>query len=119
MTLDSGWPGSDHASSLEPAQLAALVADIRRVELALGTPAKAVQPCENACWLKLGKTVVARRSLPAGHRLAAADLAVKVAEPKGWRPERLARLVGRRLSHALREDDSITDDVLQPGEQQD
>ena len=117
MTLDSRWRGSDHACSLEPAQLAALVTDIRRLELALGTPAKAVQPSELQCWLKLGKTVVARRPLSAGHRLAAADLAVKVAEPKGCRPERLAQLVGRRLRTDLQADDSITDDLLEPESQ--
>ncbi|KAF0309743.1 Sialic acid synthase [Amphibalanus amphitrite] len=114
VTLDHSWRGSDHACSLEPAQLTALVSDIRRLELALGTPAKAVQPSEHACWLKLGKTVVARRELAAGCRLTAADLAVKVAEPKGWRPERLNQLVGRRLRTALQADDSVTDDVLEP-----
>ncbi|XP_037093484.1 sialic acid synthase-like [Pollicipes pollicipes] len=113
LTLDRSWRGSDHGSSLEPTQLAQLVTDVRRLELALGSPEKVVLPVEHACWLKLGKSAVAARQLPAGHRLTAADLLVKVAEPMGWRPELLHELIGRRLRRDLEADQSVTEDVLE------
>ena len=53
VTLDKTWKGSDHAASLEPAELAALVREIRTVELALGSPVKQMLPCEASCHKKV------------------------------------------------------------------
>jgi N-acetylneuraminate synthase/sialic acid synthase len=55
---------------------------------------------------KMGKTLVAARDLPAGHLLTAADIAVK-SPGGGLPPSELDRLLGRRLSQALRADDMI------------
>ena len=52
-TLDRTWKGSDHAASLEPMGLSKLVRDLRAVEAALGSPAKAIQPCELPARAKL------------------------------------------------------------------
>lgn len=46
VTLDKSWKGSDHAASLEPAELEALVREIRIVEMAMGSPVKRMLPCE-------------------------------------------------------------------------
>jgi len=46
LTLDRGTWGSDHAASIEPAELAALVAAIRTVEAALGDGVKRVYESE-------------------------------------------------------------------------
>jgi sialic acid synthase SpsE len=57
------------------------------------------------------RSVVARRALPAGAVLAAADLAIK--KPgTGLSPERLPDLVGRTLRRAVEADQLLaTDDV--------
>ena len=58
-TLDRGLPGPDHAASLEPCELGRLVAGIRTIESALGSPLKVPADVE------LSNRQVARRSLVA------------------------------------------------------
>ncbi|MGW9111603.1 N-acetylneuraminate synthase family protein [Microbacterium sp. NPDC055683] len=53
ITLDRGMWGSDHAASIEPQELAALVAGIREIEPALGDGVKRVFPGELAPMAKL------------------------------------------------------------------
>jgi N-acetylneuraminate synthase len=57
ITLDRGMWGSDHSASLEPADFAALVADIRVLEVALGDGVKTVFPGEEAPLAKLRRVV--------------------------------------------------------------
>lgn len=59
LTLDRGLPGPDHLASIEPDELAAMVASIRQVEQALGSPLKQPAPAE------LSNRIIARRSLVA------------------------------------------------------
>jgi len=54
VTLDKTWKGSDHAASLEPAELAELVRAIRLVEASMGSGVKEMLPCEQACHDKVG-----------------------------------------------------------------
>jgi N-acetylneuraminate synthase len=66
-TLDRRLPGPDHAASLEPAELAQLVAAVRHVEHALGTPLKAPAPAE------IGNRAIARRSVVAARPIRAGE----------------------------------------------
>lgn len=63
LTLDRGLPGPDHAASLEPGELAAMVSQVREVERALGDGVKRAMPSE------LGNREVARKSLVAARPL--------------------------------------------------
>ena len=92
-TLDRTLPGPDHAASLEPRGLELLVRDIRHVEVALGAPQKRVLPSEVPVRERLAKSVVAARHIPAGHRIAGEDLAVK-GPGTGISPRHLGRLIG-------------------------
>lgn len=56
VTLDKKWKGSDHAASLEPQELQELVASVRLVEAALGSPIKTMLACEKPCHDKVGTT---------------------------------------------------------------
>lgn len=56
VTLDKRWKGSDHAASLEPQELQELVASVRLVEAALGSPTKTMLACERPCHDKVGTT---------------------------------------------------------------
>lgn len=56
-TLDRTLPGPDHAASLEPAELAAMVSGIRNVEQALGTAIK--QPSKS----EVKNIIIARKSI--------------------------------------------------------
>ncbi|KAF4094850.1 hypothetical protein G5714_023928 [Onychostoma macrolepis] len=112
VTLDKSWKGSDHAASLEPAELAELVKAIRTVEMAMGSPIKQMLPCEASCHSKLGKSVVARKPLQKGEMLTLDMLTVKVAEPHGVRPENIFKLVGKKIPVDLEKDATITDAMI-------
>lgn len=71
-TLDRSAPGPDHRASLEPAQLAAMVAAIREVERALGDGVKRPSPSEWKNREVARKSLVAARALKAGERLEVA-----------------------------------------------
>jgi sialic acid synthase len=105
-TLNHTWRGTDHALSLEPVGMRKMIRDLRRARLALGDGVKRVLPGEESAMVKMGKTLVAARDLPAGHLLTSADIAVK-SPGGGLPPYELDRLLGRRLSQALRADDMI------------
>ncbi|XP_056596155.1 sialic acid synthase-like [Triplophysa dalaica] len=113
VTLDKTWKGSDHAASLEPAELAELVKAIRTVEMAMGSPVKQMLPCEASCHSKLGKSVVARRPLRKGVTLSLDMLAVKVAEPHGVAPENIFNLVGKKITADVGDDVPITDAIIE------
>ena len=105
-TLNHTWRGTDHALSLEPVGMRKMIRDLRRAREALGDGVKRVLPGEEPAMTKMGKTLVAARDLPAGHLLTPADIAVK-SPGGGLPPYELDRLLGRRLSQALRADDMI------------
>jgi len=110
-TLDRSLPGPDHAASLEPAELRQMVAAIRHVESALGSGVKAPAPCELQNMPIARKSIVAARSLPAGHRLESADLDIK-RPGSGLAPKLLPELVGRILRSEVDKDDMINWDQL-------
>lgn len=76
-TLDRTMPGPDHAASLEPAELTALVRDIRNVEIALGTGIKQPGTVEIANRAVARKSLIAARDITAGATLTEEDIAVK------------------------------------------
>ncbi|XP_076869263.1 N-acetylneuraminic acid synthase a [Brachyhypopomus gauderio] len=113
VTLDKTWKGNDHAASLDPHELTELVRAIRTLERALGSGIKHMLPCEKPCHDKLGKSVVAKVSIPKGTTLTLDMLSVKVAEPKGVAPEDIFQLVGKKATSDIGEDESVTEDVVE------
>ncbi|XP_077979656.1 N-acetylneuraminate-9-phosphate synthase-like [Glandiceps talaboti] len=112
VTLDKSWKGSDHKASLEPDELKEVISNIRLVEQALGKREKKLWPCEMGTHNKLGKTVVAAKDIPAGTPISIDMLAVKVAEPKGFPPERIFELEGKTLMKSLQYDESLLEDNI-------
>ncbi|XP_029621987.1 sialic acid synthase [Salmo trutta] len=108
VTLDKSWKGNDHEASLEPSELTELVRAIRLVGRAQGTGIKQMLPCEKACHVKLGKSVVAKVAIPKGTVLSMDMLGVKVGEPRGVSPEDMGQLVGKAVTEDVEEDGSIT-----------
>ncbi|KAF4517025.1 hypothetical protein B566_EDAN013218 [Ephemera danica] len=116
ITLCRSWRGSDHASSLDPEGLKELIKAIRSVELALGSPLKEFQFSEVPCKTKLGKSIVAARSLTSGAVIDPdTDLKVKVAEPSGAPASNYYDLKGCVLLRDTEEDEPIVwRDVKKP-----
>lgn len=76
-TLSRASAGPDHAFSLEPAELARMVADIRFTEQAMGSGRKEPSPSE-ADNRRIGRrSFVAAKDIPAGTRLTDELLAIK------------------------------------------
>jgi N,N'-diacetyllegionaminate synthase len=110
-TLDRLLPGPDHAASLEPGELQQMVTAIRHVEAALGNGRKIPAPCEVPNISVARKSVVAARSLPVGHKLAAGDLDIK-RPGNGLAPKLLSALIGRTLRDKVEKDELIRWDLL-------
>lgn len=100
ITLDRTMVGPDHAASLEPDELKAMVADIRRVEMIRGDGVKAPRQVEMEARGLVRKGLKFLRDFPEGHIVAADDL-VPLRPETGLPPSRLKDLVGRRLTRAV------------------
>lgn len=99
-TLDRGMPGPDHAASLEPDELARLVAGIRAVESALGDGVKQPAACEAEMRQVARRSVAAARDLSAGSRLSRDDL-VALRPGSGISPMEIEALIGRPLRRSV------------------
>ncbi len=107
-TLNHAWKGTDHAFSLMPEGLRKLVRDLQRVPSALGDGVKRRLPGEAKPLEKMGKKLVAARTLAAGHVLGQGDIAVKSPADGGLPPYELERLLGATLIRHLAEDENVT-----------
>lgn len=76
-TLDKNMPGPDHAASLEPADLKAMVAGIRDIERALGSAEKKPAPSEMKNIAIVRKSLVASKAIKKGERFSGDNVAVK------------------------------------------
>ena len=111
-TLNHAWKGTDHAFSLMPEGMRKLVRDLRRAPEALGDGVKRRLPSEQKPLEKMGKKLVAARSLDAGHVLEPGDIVAKSPADGGLPPYELDRLLGGRLLRPLDPDDDVRiDDV--------
>jgi N-acetylneuraminate synthase len=112
ITLDRTLPGPDHAASLEPEDLKAMVRAIRTVEAALGQESKQPTPSE------ANTSAVARKSLTAARDLSAGTILTKeliaIQRPgTGLSPAMRDDLVGRALRQSVRAGELLTLEMLQ------
>lgn len=109
-TLSHTWKGSDHAFSLEPDGMARMVRSLRRVEVALGDGVKRRYESEQPALYKMGKSLRAARSLPAGHALIEQDIAIK-SPGEGLPPYRYPEVLGKITARFFKQDEAL-DEVL-------
>jgi sialic acid synthase len=112
-TLDRTLRGTDHQASLDPAGFAQMVSLIREAEAAMTVCRKEVFEAERKVAVKLRKSVVFTRDLPAGHILGEADLTVKC-PGQGVSPIHWDEILGRALVSAVRHEDLVQWDQLAP-----
>jgi N-acetylneuraminate synthase len=77
LTLDRSLPGPDHRASIEPDELAAMIASIRDVELALGDGRKVPAAEEVANRSVARRSLVVTSPVRSGERFSEANLSVK------------------------------------------
>ena len=110
-TLNRAMKGTDHAFSLEPVGLRKMVRDLERTAMALGDGVKKIYDSEKAPIIKMGKSLVVARPLPAGHVLGPDDIVMK-SPGGGIPPYELDRVLGRITLKPLFEDDFLSFEVL-------
>jgi N-acetylneuraminate synthase/sialic acid synthase len=95
-TLDKNMRGTDHPASLTPEEFKSLAETVRSIEASLAKDVKSVSPAERKTALKLRKSIVFARDLPAGHVLAERDLTAKC-PGDGVSPLEWDKVIGARL----------------------
>jgi N,N'-diacetyllegionaminate synthase len=111
LTLDRTLPGPDHAASIEPNELKALVAGVRAIEKALGDGEKRVAPSEAANRAIGRRSLVSARALERGHALKLSDFVYK-RPGTGIPPGEAEAVVGRKLKRRVGADEVLTWDAL-------
>jgi len=100
LTVDRSLPGPDHAASIEPAELAALVDGVRIAHAAIGDGIKRPAAVEGELTRLARRSLVAARDLAAGATISAADLDAR-RPADGISPMRLDEVIGRRAAREL------------------
>lgn len=106
-TLSRTLPGPDHAASLEPDELKAMVSGIREVAQALGSPVKRISDSERKNMTAARKSIVASRPISKGEILSESALAVK-RPGSGLSPMLWDSVIGRTAAKDFSTDEMIT-----------
>ena len=105
-TLDKNMEGPDQKASLDPAELTAMIAAVRRTEAALGTGRKAVSPSEAKNKPVARKSIVAARPIQKGETFTAENLTTK-RPGTGVSPMRWHEVLGLCAKRDFAEDEPI------------
>lgn len=105
-TLANDMEGPDHSSSLNPNDFEVLINGIRNIESSLGTRIKSPSKVEIENTFGMRRSIVATKSLKAGHILSSEDLAMK-RPMNGLPPKAIDQIVGKELLVDLEEDNAL------------
>lgn len=106
-TLNKAWPGPDHAASLEPAELKAMVESIRNIEQAIsGSGIKVPSPSELKNIAIARKSIVAAKPIKKGDFLSEDNLTAK-RPGDGISPMEWDQVIGRHAAFDFETDDLI------------
>lgn len=107
LTLDRMMEGPDHAASLEPRELAALISAVRNVEVYLGNPVKRPTLSEKKMLPLIRKSVVTARPIQRGEKITLDMLRFK-RPGTGISPSRYKGVVGKKTRRDLPADHMLT-----------
>ena len=105
-TLSRKLPGIDQQASIEPRELTELVTAVRDCRKALGSAEKMRSDEEEDTFVALRRSLVAARDLTSGEVLTEEMIAIK-RPGNGLTTEYLPRLVGKKLSRDIGEDELL------------
>ena len=92
VTFDHNAQGSDHQCSLLPSQVRQLIDSIARVEQAIGSldlNDRTRLPCEQSCYHKLGRFLVAKTALSSGSEISSENVTLKVVNTEEYQVDQL------------------------------
>ena len=107
-TLSRQLDGPDHAASLEPAELKAMIGSIRNIEKALGSDVKEPSESEKKNTAIARKSIVANQNIKKGEILTEQNLTVK-RPGNGISPMRWNEIIGQTANRDYAEDEPIVD----------
>jgi N,N'-diacetyllegionaminate synthase len=110
-TLDKKGPGPDHRLSADPADMKALVREIRVIEASMGDGVKKPAGSEATTRINNRKSVVAVSAIPKGAIVTRDAVAVK-RPGLGILPKEIGKVVGRKAKVDIAAEDVITWDML-------
>ena len=105
-TLDRDLPGPDHAASLEPEELKAMVQAIRNIEKAMGDGIKKPSPSETKNISVARKSIVAKMPIKKGELFSEDNLTVK-RPGTGISPMRWDTVIGKKSNKNYQTDEGI------------
>lgn len=106
ITTDRNLPGPDHAASIEPAELAEMIAAIRTAELSIGTGEKRPTPSEEKMRLVARRSLVAAREITAGETYNTENLTAR-RPGGGLSPMHYWTYLGRKATRNYAADEQI------------
>lgn len=107
ITLDCTMEGPDHSASMEPADFAQMMRDIRHIEVALGTGVKRPTAAEQNTADVARRSLTAACDLSAGQILTEAEIAV-LRPGTGLPPKHLPLVLGQRVAMDILEGTPLT-----------
>ncbi|BFT31118.1 N-acetylneuraminate synthase [Alteromonas sp. D210916BOD_24] len=107
-TLDKGLPGPDHKASLNPVELHAMIAGIRQIDVALGSPVKSPSTSEYRNRSVARKCLVAACDIPKGAQFNSTNVAIKRAG-EGLSPYDYWRVMGSTANRNYTSGERIVD----------
>lgn len=113
-TLSNDMPGPDHAFAVEPDELERLVQGLRRVEAALGSGVKDVQPAETELRQFARRSLFATRRIEAGERFTrdSVDVLRCGKLSPGLAPAELDRVLASTASRSIAAEQPIQESDL-------
>lgn len=102
-TLDKSMPGWDHAVSATPEEFEIIVEESKRIVKALGCKERVVGERENEKRKSFRRSIVAKRDLPEGTKLAIDDIDFK-RPGTGIPPDQIGSVVGSTLKSDVQAD---------------
>jgi N-acetylneuraminate synthase len=106
-TLDCNMPGPDHAASLEPAELMAMVKAIRNIDQALGSAEKLPTPSELKNISVARKSIHLSKNLSKGQVLTESDFEM-LRPGDGISPMLMRSLIGKKINLDLPKGHKLT-----------
>lgn len=106
LTLDKEMDGPDHRASLSPVEFSEMVRQVRVIEKSMGDGIKWPTPSEEKIKPLVRRRIVVARDIEEGTRIEWEHLSFKRAN-KGLFADQAESILGMRLNHAMKTDDSI------------
>ncbi|RPA68444.1 N-acetylneuraminate synthase [Cyclobacteriaceae bacterium YHN15] len=114
-TLDRSLPGPDHAASLEPYELKAMVQAVRNIEKAISGNGRKEPSLSERKNIPLGrKSIHIKQDLPKGHIIQESDIVI-LRPGNGISPMKIADVIGKKTSTGIKAYTQLNQTQLENG----